>query len=339
VIEHAFIAVYGAGSVGCYVGGRLLAAGGRVQLIARASTAQELRDHGLHLSDYRGTQLRVDPSNVSVSSDPAAARGAALVLVTVKSAATAQVARELAEVTSPGTLVLSLQNGLHNAEVLARALPGRRVLSGMVMFNVVQRGEGRFHQGSEGALESERVFGIEPFAALFARSGVPLRLHADLKPVQWAKLLLNLNNPINALSDLPLRDELSQRAYRQCLALTQAEALQVLARTHQRVAKLTALPPRWMPRLLGVPDALFELLGRKTLAIDPLARSSMWGDLERGRATEIDYINGEIVALAHRLGCHAPVNERLVALIRDAERGGRRRWSARDLLRELRSAG
>jgi len=70
-----------------------------------------------------------------------------------------------------------------------------------------------------------------------------------------------------------------------------------------------------------VPDVLFDLLGRKTLAIDPLARSSMWEDLERGRVTEVDYINGELVKLADRLGTSAPLNRKIVELIRQAEHG------------------
>ena len=338
VNDKGLIVVYGAGSVGCYVGGRLLAAGARVGLIARASSAQEQSTPGLQVSDYRGASLRVDPAHVSVATDAGAARGAALVLVTVKSAATEQVAQELAQVTEPGALVVSLQNGVRNAAVLSRALPGRRVLSGMVPFNVVRRGPGWFHQASEGAIECERVFGLAPFVESFERAGLPLRLRSDLEAVQWAKMLLNLNNPINALSDLPLREELGMRPYRQCLGLAQTEALRVLSLAGCSLARLTPLPPRWMPRMLGVPDFLFELLGRKVLAIDPLARSSMSEDLARGRITEVDYINGEIVTLARQVGAGAPVNERLVMLIREAERGGRRRWSGADLLEELRSA-
>lgn len=320
------------------MGGRLLAGGARVSLVAREAVVREVKAHGLHLSDYHGAALHVAPSDVAIGSDPEAARGAELVLVTVKSAATAQAAAELAPLLAPGTIVLSLQNGLHNAQVLARALPRCRVLAGMVLFNVVQQGAGVFHQGSEGGLESERVFGLDPFLASFARAGLPLKLRASLEAVQWAKLILNLNNPINALSDLPLKQELGQRAFRRCLGLAQAEALDVLARANKRPARLTPLPPEWIPSLLGVPDLLFEVLGRKTLAIDPVARSSMWEDLARGRVTEVDYINGEIVRLASDLGRQAPVNARLVALIRAAEGGGRRRWSGPELLAELRSA-
>ena len=94
-------------------------------------------------------------------------------------------------------------------------------------------------------------------------------------------------------------------------------------------------PPKLLPALLDVPDAVFRVLAGKMLAIDPLARSSMWEDLQAGRATEIDYLNGEVVRLAQSLGRDAPVNGRLVALVLEAERGGRRDWTGPELLEEL----
>jgi len=96
------------------------------------------------------------------------------------------------------------------------------------------------------------------------------------------------------------------------------------------------VPANWIPCVLALPDALFRLVAAGMLAIDPLARSSMWEDLQARRATEVDWINGEIVRLAERLGRAAPVNARLVALVHAAEQGGRRRWSGAELLAALR---
>jgi 2-dehydropantoate 2-reductase len=93
-----------------------------------------------------------------------------------------------------------------------------------------------------------------------------------------------------------------------------------------------------MPALLGAPDPVFTRVASRMLAIDPVARSSMWEDLEAGRTTEVDYLNGEITTLARSRGAQAPVNRRLVALIRDAEAGGRRDWSGDELLAELTDA-
>lgn len=341
------IVVFGAGSIGCYVGGCLAAAGADVRFVGRETMAATLRQHGLALSDLHGRRQIVAPGNVHCDTGPAVLADADLVLVCVKSAATAAAAATLAQYLRDGTVVVSLQNGLHNADVLARQLaathPHRVVLAGMVPFNVVNRGDGRFHCGSDGNLAVARHAALAPFRAAFAAAGLPLDEHDDMPAVLWAKLLLNLNNAINALSGLPLKEELSQRDYRRCLALAQREALDLLALTRQPLARLTPLPPRWIPDLLAVPDALFRLLANRMLAIDPLARSSMWEDLEAGRSTEIDWINGEVVKLAQSLGRSAPVNARCITLVRAAERGaqgqgGRRDFSGAELLAELRAA-
>lgn len=335
----ANVCIYGAGVIGCYLGGRLLVAGCDVTFVGRAHVADELRAHGLALSNYQGRHWQVEAPDIRFSADASAAARADLVLVTVKSAGTPQAASELAPVLKPGAVVISFQNGLGNADVLRAALPRHTVLEGMVPFNVVSRGPGAFHQGSGGELEVRSAPGLQPFAGAFARAGLPLIQHADMLPVQWAKLLFNLNNAINALADRPLQAELSLRAYRRCLAMAQSEALGLLAAAGIRAARLTPLPAAWIPRLLALPDGLFARVGGKMLAIDPLARSSMSDDLTAGRATEVDWINGEVVRLAERLGRVAPVNARLCALVHDAERrAARPAWSGEALLAELRQA-
>jgi 2-dehydropantoate 2-reductase len=335
----ARIVIYGAGSVGGYVGGRLLAGGSDVSFVGRARIADRLRQQGIVLSRYDGSHWQVPPERVQVSTHPTAAAGADLVLVTVKSAATATAAAELASVLRPGTVVVSFQNGIGNAHVLRAALPQCTVLEGMVPFNVVERGPAVFHQGSAGELEIRRAPAMQPFVDAFNNAGLPLVQHADMVPVQWAKLLLNLNNAINALANRPLKEELSQRAYRRCLGMAQTEALALLKRAHIRPARLTPLPASWIPRVLGLPDAMFERLGHRMLTIDPLARSSMSDDLAAGRATEVDWINGEVVRLARRLGQTAPVNERLGELVREAERADvRPSWSGEALLAAVRGA-
>ena len=326
------IAVYGAGGIGCYVGGRLAATGTPVTFVGRPRMAAELAANGLRLTDYLGADLRVQ--DVRFETTPSGAAGADLVLVTVKSAATEGAAAELAGVLKPGAVVVSFQNGIRNGELLRSRLTEQVVITGMVPFNVLNRGAGVFHQGTEGALDIQQDAALTPYLSAFERAGLPLTQHEDILPVQWAKLLLNLNNPINALSNLPLRDELSQRSYRRCLAAAQAETLEILDAAGIRPAQLLAIPMHRFPTVLRLPDFLFRRLASKVLAVDPLARTSMWEDLEAGRPTEIDYLNGEVVRLARSLGRTAPVNERLVGLIHAAETD-RRSWSGPELVREL----
>nr|WKF60700.1 Putative 2-dehydropantoate 2-reductase [Paraburkholderia busanensis] len=335
----AKIVVYGAGSVGCYVGGRLLAGGSDVSFIGRSRMAGPLRTHGIALSRHDGRHWQVPAELIDVSIDAAGAAAADLVLVTVKSAATSAAAAELANVLRPGAVVVSFQNGIGNADVLRATLPQCTVLEGMVPFNVVERGPGAFHQGSAGELEVLRAPAMQAFVDEFSRAGLPLIERAEMSSVQWAKLLLNLNNAINALANRPLKEELSKRAYRLCLAMAQNEALALLKRADIRPAKLTPLPAAWIPVALRAPDAVFERLGRSMLKIDPLARSSMSDDLAMRRATEIDWINGEVVRLARSIARTAPVNERLCELVRAAEQADvRPSWSGEALLAELRRA-
>jgi 2-dehydropantoate 2-reductase len=332
------ICVFGAGSIGCYVGGQLAATGAAVRFIGRERVVAEVREHGLRLTDWQGADLKVPASDVHISTGHEALASADLVLVTVKSAATEEAGGALAAGLKPGASVISFQNGLHRADVLRGLLPGRAVLQGMVPFNVAAQGQGHFHAGTEGTLEVEQHAVLAPFLAAFTRAGLPLKQHADIVAVQWAKLLLNLNNAVNALADLPLKEELSQRAWRRCLALAQSEALAVLKHAGVKPAKLTPLPPGWIPTLLEGPDAVFRSLAKKMLAIDPKARSSMWDDLHAGRKTEVDYLNGEVVRFAHQHGLSAPVNSRLVELIHEAESGKRRAWTGDALLADLKQA-
>ncbi len=293
----------------------------------------------MHLTDFHGADIRVPADRFVYSADPGVAHDADLVLVAVKSAATAEAGAALAAVLKPGAITVSFQNGLHNAEVLAAAMPGKTVVAGMVEFNVINRGGGVFHQGSEGSVDAAQHAGLAPFVPLFEKAGLPLTQHADFPRVQWAKLQLNLNNAVNALAGIPLKEELGQRAFRRCIALAQRELLDALDVAGIALPKLTPLPAKWLPRSLDVPDFLFRASAKSVLAIDPLARSSMWEDLQAGRTTEVDFLNGEVVALAARHGTRAPVNARLVALIRDAERGGKRNWRGDELLAELKRAG
>lgn len=333
--QQPAIVVYGAGSVGCYLGGRLhghIA----VRLIARPRMANVLHEHGLTLSDLHGFHQHIPAGALDVQTQPQATR-APLVLVTVKSADTVQAGRELADVSPHDAIVISFQNGLRNADLLRAALPGRTVLAGMVPFNVLQRSPGSFHQGSSGDLMVEAHPALAPYLPAFANAGLCLQQHTDMPAIQRAKLLFNLNNAINALSDLPLRQELAERGWRRCLALAQREALNIFTAAHLPVARLTPLPAHWLPHILALPNALFARIAPRMLAIDPHARSSTWEDLQVGRRTEVDALHGAIVELAATMGKRAPINERIIELIREAEQEPVK-WTSQKLLEALRQA-
>ena len=325
------IAIFGAGAIGCWIGGKLASGGAEVTLIGRARV-MSLLAQGLRISEIDGDERTV---RVKTAVEASAAATAAMTLVTVKSAQTAEAGAALDRVLPDGAIVISLQNGVRNASVLRAALPRRRVLAAMVPFNVVGKSAGGYHRASAGALRIDDDPAALPFVAACNAAKLPVETRDDMLAVQWSKLVMNLNNAINALSGLPLAAELAQKPFRRCLAAAQAEAFALLAAAEIPIARLTPIPPRWQPRLLAMPDRLFQLLLPRIVPIDPSARSSMWDDLalqivDLGRALRF-----EVVELARKLGKHAPVNEGLVRLVREAESGGRRDYSGDELARAL----
>jgi 2-dehydropantoate 2-reductase len=329
------IVVHGAGSVGCYFGGCLAAAGASVTLLGRPRVQAEVAEHGMLLTDLLGNRRQVPAGSIEFVTEPPILADADLILVTVKSLATEQAAAELGEHARQSALVISFQNGVNNATVLRQRLPQHTVLAGMVPFNVLHRAAGHWHRGTEGDPIVARHPALQPYLRRFADAGLRLDERDDMQGVLWGKLLLNLNNAINALAGLPLREQLEQRAYRRCLALCIEEALSVMNAARITPLQLARIPPSRMPTLLSLPDWLFTRLAKRMLMIDPIARSSMWEDLQQGRATEIDYLNGEIVRLAAANGRAAPMNAKVTTLVKAAEQGGRRDWSGSALLKEL----
>lgn len=327
------IAILGAGSIGCFIGGAWAANGADVTFIGRPHIAEEVAAHGLRLSDYSG--WTADVPYPRFETDPAALADASIIVLTVKSTGTEAAAASIARHAKADAAIVSFQNGVSNADRLRALLPGRTVLAGMVPYNVAHLGDGRWHKGTSGDLVTESG---ETGATLRAAAGVgpaAIALSDSMPGILWGKLLINLNNAVNALSDRPLLAQLCERGYRQVVAASQREALGLLKATNIRPAKVGALPPALVPRAFAAPDIIFNTLLLRAHKVDAKARTSMADDFTAGRPTEIDYLNGEVVALARRIGRDAPVNTRIVALIKAAEAGGRRGWTPDDLKKEV----
>jgi 2-dehydropantoate 2-reductase len=320
---QARIAIAGAGSIGCYIGGCLALAGREVTLLLRPALAEAVARHGLRVSDLDGLDRPVPPSAVRLATDPEAALGQAdIVLVTVKSGDTAAIAELIAEHAPSGVTVVSLQNGIGNVDVLLARLGGMaRVVAGMVPFNVVQtRPEGeppRFHRATSGTVQIGA--GVPGLHQALHVNGVAVDESRDMAGVLWGKLLINLGNALNALSGLPLATQLANRRWRLLMAAQSREALVVLKAAGIRPASFEGVPPGAIPTILRLPDWLFKRVAGRMLAVGPEARSSMWEDLERRRPTEIDHLQGAILSLAANTGVRVPLTQRIVELIKAAE--------------------
>ena len=316
------IAVLGAGSVGCFIGGACQAAGLPVTLVGRRKLSQDLDEHGLTLSDYTGWRVEIRPGDLDFRCGPEALDEAEIILVTVKSGDTAAAAAEIAEHGRVGATVISFQNGISNVETLEQGLGGRfEIARGIVAFNIAYMGEGRFHKGSAGELWSDRRDATQMLSERLAGGPAALKLSPNMLGLAWGKLLINLNNAVNALSGRTLLQELHTRDYRRVFAASIREGLGLLKRADIEPAKVGPLPVQFLPKLLETPDILFNNLFSRVWKVDLKARSSMSDDLAAGRKTEVDYLNGELVRLAERLSTDAPVSRAIVELVHKAEAG------------------
>ncbi|NTS30866.1 2-dehydropantoate 2-reductase [Phyllobacterium sp. BT25] len=317
------IVIAGAGSIGCYVGGCLAAADKNVVFLVRPRVDEALRQGGLNIVDLDGTERLVGREKLQLAVDPAAAFGSAeIILVTVKSGATEEMAKLIAAHAPSSAVVVSLQNGVDNAKVLRRTLPkGFTVAAGMVPFNVVQSEPGEVPLTVRRTTEGTILIDDKPgdLADELSVPGLQVANDEDMQGVLWGKLLMNLNNALNALSNLPLATELSDRNWRRLLADQMNEGIKVLKAHGIAPAKIQGLPPALLPWILRLPDFLFGILARKMLSVGPHARSSMWEDLSWGRPTEIDYLQGVILRLAQEKNIDVPLTRRIIACIREAE--------------------
>jgi 2-dehydropantoate 2-reductase len=321
MISDRPVGVAGAGSIGCFVGGMLAAGGRKVALLARPRVIGEIDANGLRLTSFEGFGRTIAANQLTLSEDATIFADAGAVLVTVKSADTAEMADIIARHAPEDAVIVSLQNGVGNVSVLRQRLPGRCVLAAMVPFNVVTPGEGRYHRATSGDIIVEQD--DADTAGRLSAPGLKMRATNNIAGVQWGKLLVNLNNALNALSGLPLRRQLAQRSWRNLLAEQMAEGLAAIRAEGIKPVSPTPVPSSWAPSVLRLPDPIFEMLLGRTMKIDPEARSSMSEDLQRGRRTEIDYLQGVVVEIADRHGLSVPLSRRVVALVKTAEAAGK----------------
>ncbi len=312
------IMVHGAGAIGLSLGGRLAASGVPVHFVGRPPVVDALRRNGLRIIDLSGRCTELAPDRYSASTSPSDAEPPALVLLTVKGVATAAAGAELQSALRPGTPVVSFQNGVDNPARLAAAAPDLQVIAGMVPFNVVRPAPTTVQQTTSGRLAIEAGPVASRWSSAFAAAGLPLAIHRDMRAVQWGKLLLNLNNPLNALGGMPLLQQLEDRDWRRLLARLQDEALAALRAAGIRPARATPLPAAWLPTLLRLPNPLFRVLARRMLTIHPEARLSMHADRAAGRPTEVDDLCGAVVRLSAAHGLDAPANRAVQRLVETA---------------------
>ncbi len=309
------ILVLGAGAVGSLLGGLLARAGHRVTLLGRPAHVAAVREHGLSIEGLWGSH-HVAALDAVASAADLPAQPFDLVLVTVKAYDTAQAVEILKGVADARSTVISIQNGYGNTQALQAALGAERVFGARIITGVELPEPGRvavtvsaddLRLGPPGG-EPDRMPRAHELAELFRAAGIPVSATDRYREHLWAKILYNCAlNPLGALLHATYGELAHDAAVRRVMDEIIDEAF--------AAAREAGIPLFWNSPA-DYRRHFYDELIPPTAAHYP----SMLRDLERRGQTEIDALNGAIVALAARAGRDVPVNRSLTAMVRLRER-------------------
>ena len=308
------VGVMGAGAVGCFFGARLAASAVPVMLVGRQAHVDAVTARGLEITSG-GVVSRVALSAFTTAD---ALRDAEVVLVAAKSVDTDAVADQLRQVLPPHVVVVSLQNGVDNAWRLSARLTNP-VVPAAVYVSVEMTGPGCLrHNGggslvvghplrssavdaASGAASSGR---FDALVEYLRAAGVPCRVSDDIRVDLWTKLTANCAyNAISALAQLRYRHLVADEGSR--------DVMRMVTEENAAVAQADGVPV--------TVEALADAV-RRIAEVMPEALSSTAQDLQLGRPTEINDLNGFVVRRGTALGVPTPVNRTLQALVGLAER-------------------
>ncbi|AUM01504.1 2-dehydropantoate 2-reductase [Rhodocyclaceae bacterium] len=288
------IAVMGAGAVGCYYGGMLARAGHEVVMIGRPAHVEAMQKNGLWLD----TRDFAEAVRVQAAISPDVARDAQLVLFCVKSSDTENAGAALAPYLGADARVLSLQNGVDNAERLAAVL-ARPVFPAVVYVACEMAGPGHVRHHGRGELVIGPSDAAAELVSLFHGAGVAVEISNHVEGAQWAKLIINCAyNALSAISQQPYGRlvqaegvaQVMEDVIGECLTVAKAEGVTVLGDVRAAVQRIAQTMPGQF--------------------------SSTAQDLRRGKRSEIDHLNGYVVRRAAAHGLAVPANRLLHTLVK-----------------------
>jgi 2-dehydropantoate 2-reductase len=309
--------VYGAGALGSVLGGFLQEIGRRVTYAGRGAHFQALQESGLKITGIWGDHF-IPPEEIdALSSEGGPEKRYSIILLSVKSKDTEAVAREAAPLLQEDGIMVSIQNGLNNWEAIAGFVGEERTVGARVIFGaeIPTPGQARVTVNADDVLLGEPFLPVnrlllQTLQEDFSLSGIPTRIVGkdEIWAALWGKVLYNCSlNPLGAMLEVPYGKLGENEEAREIIRIIIKEIFQVC----QGLG--VTLPHK------GADDYYRHLL--ETL-IPPTAghRASMLQDIQAGRRTEIDALNGAISGYARRLGISTPYNDLITNLIKFKEK-------------------
>ena len=244
------------GAIGCYSAVKLIAAGHEVVLVGRLG--DEIRANGLELTDYAGGRVKVAASAGALRrASPRRSPTSTWSSCTVKSQATEDAARPLARRSSRGLRRSSAFRTAYRTRAAARGAASAPDPRGDGALQRRPHGAGELSQRDERAARDREKGDVErPIADALRSAGFEVELHAALQALQWSKLLINLNNAVNALGGVPLYEQIRDRTYRRVMASGVREGIAAMRANGLRIARVGRMLPTLAPIVLSLPDVV-----------------------------------------------------------------------------------
>lgn len=301
------IAILGAGSLGCAIGAALAEGGAEVTLLNRhADHVDAINAHGLQVRDQRGERT----VRIKAATTAEQVGFVDLIIVLVKSFHTEEAIAQAGPMLAAHTAVLSLQNGLGHEDILAKAVGRERVLAGKTYVGGQLLAPGRIISGVLGKetiigeLDGSTTERIERIAEVFRQADMTIRVSDNILGTIWDKLLINVaTGALSAITRLPYGPMYQRADLRQTALAAVQEAMDVAQACGVRLS-ITEPLQAWVTASKGLPDDF---------------KASMLQSLEKGSVTEVDFVNGAVVAQAAKFQIPTPVNSTMIACLKGIE--------------------
>ena len=309
--------VIGLGAVGSIIGGMIHKSGEDIVLFGKKKQIDFLKRQGLEILGFSNKSIKLD--DLKLETDFSKLKNIDVVFICVKSQDTEKLALEIKYFLKKETIIVSFQNGVRNKEIIKK-FTGCKTISGIILFNSVYKKPGFVNLTYKGGIVLESKDKKESKISEILKNACFKTIDVnDIKGYLYSKLVVNLQIAVTALTNQTITESIKDDCTREILVKTINEGINVIENSNIKLKTLPDIDPKKMVKRMKNLNKIILNLGTRFMGIKKDARNSMWQSLNRKKPTEIDFINGEIVRLAEKNNLDAPINKKLVELIKKAE--------------------